>query len=695
MRWLSLLLVCASALAAEITTAARSDLLGAAPPLDNVVPPLDASDHMTRDPRSSQPWQFPIVVPPFEEHVRGESIPNPRNTAVSSLAINNSGGLVASYADEAGVATSYDLMASGWVARTDKTTRMLIAQTGNTVWTVGNALNGLAHGQTGVKSEKWPYYGVNGPLSTTITGLAVDSRGTLWVGTPVGLSKRNADGTWVAIRGRDGLPYEDITCLTLDKSDRLWIGTSMGVVHYRPYEEGRQWFYRQGKRYLPDDNVTAIAVSPDGKRVYAGTSAGIGAIEVRTTTLLERAHTIEKLVNQRHRRYDLVAECVLNDALNPTSHTIGDNDNDGLWTAYHVAAMSLAYGATKNPAAMESAKRGMHALYMLQNASGIPGLVARSVLPPEEGSKRDADRPENRRQWRPTPDGKMYWKSDTSSDEIDGHFLAFFAYFEHVARHDAAEKALCVEQCRKLIDYLIANNYRLIDWNGERTRWGFWNPENLNGEPRDYAEHGLNALQMLSFLRTSYHVIGDQKYLDHYKTLILDHHYLSNVLLSKKEWPDENNHSDDQLGYVAWYPILQLEKDPVILNALTQGVRRHYRIVWPEKPSFYAFVTATVDPQQVEMMEAIQNLIEIPTDRRTWEQKNSRRADVDFLGRSNRFGDPVLTRVLPADERCFQKWNGDPYEPDRGGDGRSEDDGAAFLLPYWMGRYHGFIAESQ
>lgn len=170
---------------------------------------------------------------------------------------------------------------------------------------------------------------------------------------------------------------------------------------------------------------------------------------------------------------------------------------------------------------------------------------------------------------------------------------------------------------------------------------------------------------------------------------------LSNVLLSKKEWPDENNHSDDQLGYVAWYPILQLEKDPVILNALTQDVRRHYRIVWPEKPSFYAFVTATVDPQQVEMMEAIQNLIEIPTDRRTWEQKNSRRADVDFLGRSNRFGDPVLTRVLPADERCFQKWNGDPYEPDRGGDGRSEDDGAAFLLPYWMGRYHGFIAESQ
>ena len=315
------------------------------------------------------------------------------------------------------------------------------------------------------------------------------------------------------------------------------------------------------------------------------------------------------------------------------------------------------------------------------------------MLPPEEGSKRDADKPENKRQWRPTPDGKMYWKSDTSSDEIDGHFLAFYAYYEHVAQYDPDEKQRCAEQCRKLINYIVDHNYQLIDWNGERTRWGFWNPENLNGEPGDYIEHGLNSLQMLSFLRTSYFVTGDNKYLKHYKKLILKHHYLSNVLLSKKEWPDENNHSDDQLGYVAWYPILQLEKDPVILRALTQGVRRHYRIVWPEKPSFYAFATATVDPQQVDIADAIENLMEIPTDRRTWEQKNSHRADVELSWRANRFGGKVLTRALPADERCFQKWNGDPYTPDDGGDGRNEDDGAAYLLPYWMGRYHGFIAE--
>ena len=39
------------------------------------------------------------------------------------------------------------------------------------------------------------------------------------------------------------------------------------------------------------------------------------------------------------------------------------------------------------------------------------------------------------------------------------------------------------------------------------------------------------------------------------------------------------------------------------------------------------------------------------------------------------------------------KWNGNPYQPDGGTpEGRSEEDGGAWLLPYWMGRYYGMIA---
>ena len=164
------------------------------------------------------------------------------------------------------------------------------------------------------------------------------------------------------------------------------------------------------------------------------------------------------------------------------------------------------------------------------------------------------------------------------------------------------------------------------------------------------------------------------------------------MLLQKKLFPDENNHSDDQLGFVAWYPILQLEQDPTLRAALHSAVRRHYVVVEPERSSFYNFTYATIDPNHADIEAGIQNLREIPTDRRTWRMENSHRADVVFDVRVDRFTHRQLAHVLPADERNIEKWNQNPYIPDSGGDGTHEDDGAAWLLPYWMARYHGFIA---
>jgi hypothetical protein len=322
---------------------------------------------------------------------------------------------------------------------------------------------------------------------------------------------------------------------------------------------------------------------------------------------------------------------------------------------------------------------------MLQNASGIPGLVARSVVPVEAGTNKSP-------QWRPTADGKMLWKSDTSSDEIDGHFFALYAYWQHIAQFDSKEGDLIKKQTAEIIDYIVDNNYQLIDWNGKRTRWGFWNPENLNDNPEHYIENGLNSAQILSFLKVAFHITQDLKYKEHFDQLIVSHGYLGNVLLEKKVFPDENNHSDNQLGFCALYPWLQLEKDPRARQALQQAVRRHYKTLWKDGSAFFYFAAATIDPDFVDIKVAVQNLRDIPTDRRQWQMINSQRADIIWNPNMSRFGRPQLLYVLPADERNWDKWNGNPYYPDGGGDGRYEDDGASWLLGYWIGRYHGYIA---
>src|SRR5439155_24125123 len=90
--------------------------------------------------------------------------------------------------------------------------------------------------------------------------------------------------------------------------------------------------------------------------------------------------------------------------------------------------------------------------------------------------------------------------------------------------------------------------------------------------------------------------------------------------------------------------------------------------------------------------EAVRKLQDWPWEMISCPGRNSHRHDVTLrisqVGRGRR----QIDRVLPMSERRAWRWNGDPFEPDGGGAGM-EEDAAAFLLPYWMARYHGIVRE--
>ncbi|MFN9911045.1 MAG: hypothetical protein ACK53L_00590, partial [Pirellulaceae bacterium] len=50
-------------------------------------------------------------------------------------------------------------------------------------------------------------------------------------------------------------------------------------------------------------------------------------------------------------------------------------------------------------------------------------------------------------------------------------------------------------------------------------------------------------------------------------------------------------------------------------------------------------------------------------------------------------------KVLPVENRHFNHWNTDSWRLDYSGSGKELASGTVFLLPYYMGRYHGFIQE--
>jgi ligand-binding sensor domain-containing protein/signal transduction histidine kinase len=72
----------------------------------------------------------------------------------------------------------------------------------------------------------------DGLLSDVILTLAADRDGSLWIGTPDGLSHLQ-DGKIKSYTSSDGLPDDFIRSLFSDKDGSLWIGTRRGLAHWK------------------------------------------------------------------------------------------------------------------------------------------------------------------------------------------------------------------------------------------------------------------------------------------------------------------------------------------------------------------------------------------------------------------------------------------------------------------------------
>jgi hypothetical protein len=499
------------------------------------------------------------------------------------------------------------------------------------------------------------------------------------VATDKGVNLYDGNKGWHRIAGGQGLPVLDVTHAAVGKQGEWWLGTPVGVC----YQRDGEWKYFAGQRWLPDDKVQAMAATDDG--VWVGTSKGIGHIRWRSTTLLEKAQIFQEAIEKRHKYFGYVTGCGLKqpgDLSQPFRHV---SDNDGLWTAMYIAAECFRYGATKDPAAKEAAKKSMDALLKLESITGISGFPARAIRHKDEpGFGRDTDG-----EWHKTADGEWEWKGETSSDEIDGHFFAFGVYYDLI--DDDAEKTKVRATCKRVMDHIIEHDYYLVDVDGKPTTWGVWAPERINDDPRWWQEHGLNSLELLSYLKVTHHLTGDEKYHRAYMELIQKHHYALNTIDQKITIPGEVNHSDDELAFLAYYSLMRHETDPHLRTIYTQSITRSWRIEQPERCPLWNFIYGGLTGKPCDVEGAARTLKEIPLDLLIWGVKNSHRADLKWDEGSGRFGEKQVLDPLPFDERPMMKWNGNPFRVDSGGNGTAEEDPTMFLLPFWMGRYHGLI----
>lgn len=481
-------------------------------------------------------------------------------------------------------------------------------------------------------------------------------------------------------------PVEGLRVYAREKGGAVWLGGDQGAARFDPRARFRwdRWQYFYGRRWLTDNSVRNIRVEEDGRRVWIRTEKGVSLIEWRPMTLEAKAGYFEERIEQRHVRHGLVASSHFARPGDPASNVKDSSDNDGLWTAIDLGAEAYRYAVTRSADARARAQRAVRALMRLEEVTGVAGLPARSIVSTNEALPGGGT-------WHRTADGGWLWKGDTSSDELVGHYFGYATYFDLVA--DAAEKAAIAAVVARLTDYLIRNDYDLIDVTGKPTRWGEWSERFFATEEGKY-EAPLRSLELLSFLKVAEHVTGARKYAEAYEDRV-NRGYARNVPRYRR-WPGggEINFSDDELAYLSYKPLLKYEKDPGLRRIYLDSLRFTWSQVRPDMNPLWNYISAAggAGPMTRAIREESRRTLErIPMDMVDWGVRNSHRIDVRLLPEKDRHGHRQLAEVPAPDERPVGRWNSNPYIPDGGGAGWLEDDGAYYLLPYWMGRYYRWV----
>lgn len=480
-------------------------------------------------------------------------------------------------------------------------------------------------------------------------------------------------------------PAAGLTALAKATDGATWIGTPNGLLRFDPSEKrpGDRVRRFQSKRYLPDDAVEALWPDATGG-VWVRTRTGASHLEMKPMTLQRKADLFEARVRARHDRHGLVADSHLTLAGDLSSNEMSSNDNDGLWTAMYSAGKLYEYAVRRNPAALAAARKSIEAVLFLEQITGVPGFPARSYIRPGERQPSDGE-------WHPIPGsaGGGAWKGDTSSDEIVGHFYLFGLAWDLLPPAEKPLRGRIAATARRMMDYIIEHGYTLADLDGKPTRWGKWDWNYFRGE--GLSDGPLNALEALSFLKTTHHITGDEKYAREYRRLAVDEGYLAHTA-KYLELREEINYSDEELAMLPFYLIFRYEQDPALLKVYRRALDQWWQNAERERSPLWNFIYQTANPTaKVDLEAAVHTLERIPLDLVQWSYDNVSRPDIVLDPALDRFRRPQSQNWLPPDERAVMKWNGNPFRLDGGRQGYGEDDGGFYILPYWLGRYHRFI----
>lgn len=524
----------------------------------------------------------------------------------------------------------------------------------------------------------------------------VDARhNQLVVGTSDGYFRCDMEPGKVVGEIQRKLPWTEITAVKVIDGDP-WFGTPKGAFVIK---QDSSIAYYAGERWLPGDQVVDVAKGRDSS-VLLLTNSGLGVIHFTAMTLHEKAMYYEQQVRERHIRNGFNATLVGMQNGDLSTGYLGDSDNDGLWTSLYLAAEAFRYATTGEQQALDHCMESLDAMARLYDINPVAGFPARSFERRGMGDTRNVLSDPERWQFAEQPD--WFWKATTSSDEAIGHIFAFGVVAELVDHPETREKA--IQLIDTLMGHIVKHKLYLVDYDGQPTTWGRWNPEYVNTFPTNVGDRKLNSSNIIGMLQTAYHFTEKPIYKETAFDLMENHGYLENLLRPMEEIgkaPDGAddwsqmlssswNHSDDEMYFAGYWGLYRYAFNDTLKAKYRIAIRDHWEAERPEKEGAWNIFTAITGADDIDLDDAVWYLKEYPLDLVQWTVTNSHRKDIELL--EPNFRGQTIAEVLPPDELKISRHNANRFVLDGGHNGTAENSaGDIWLFPYWMGRYLGVI----
>ncbi|MFA6032427.1 MAG: hypothetical protein WC889_05970 [Myxococcota bacterium] len=311
------------------------------------------------------------------------------------------------------------------------------------------------------------------------------------------------------------------------------------------------------------------------------------------------------------------------------------------------------------------------------------------------------------------------WQDNVSIDSLIGSIYSMGIVYRLI--DDPAVRADCADLVGKSIKTMIDNGMKFIDWDGLLTSFGSVYP--LSGQEFP----GFSAIMALSYVKTGAIVTGDKFFANFYRSCLLREktapkadcskvvevdsylNFITPELVGLYKTVDgcKNNYNNFNMTFMGLHTLLWFETDvktrEYIQNQLETDIMGNgsKRDMWFQKDSYFNFIYAATKklgkdssgPAYQMVEDAVCSLRQFPTTK-TYPLglDNEKNYPFDCIGR---LGGKNTTDPIPLNDRFLWifTWSSDVYQMQTiAPTTQFMFIPADYLLPYWMGRYYGFIS---